>query len=130
MNIPIYTVIFEDKTIFTGGVDYFTTKWLEIPNKKIKHMFYTLPTHDQLLLAGYEQYYHIVEAIKVINKPSNNVPTILYTYILGKVGNKINSYRMKHSTGDISRKLFDINDEWIVKLNPIGWTRRMTNVKR
>jgi len=105
-QFPLFTVIFEDGSQFVGGTSYFETKWMEIPLKKIKRIFYKLPTNDYICLDGYENYYHMVEATKDwmriggkkgIEKLSN-APKIEYAYIMGKLEDKVISYRIILST--------------------------------
>ena len=135
---PLFTVIFEDGSNFIGGTDYFKTKWLEIPDKKIKRIFYKLPTNDYICLDGYEKYFHMVEATKDWAKIGKNKieiikdlnkPKIEYAYIMGKLKDKVISYRVTLSNkkddrfriGDITMRIFNINDEKIKGLNPNNW---------
>ncbi len=135
-NQALFSIIFEVGTNYVGGNNYFETKWLEIPNKKIKRIFYKLPTGDYLLLNGFEKYYHMVEVTKDWIKVSknkvtqlNNNPVLEYAYIMGKKRKKIISYRItlstrqdaKYKIGDITIREFDTNNEKIRGLNPQGW---------
>lgn len=100
-NLPLFSIIFEDNTSFVGGNNYFQAKWVNIPKKPIKRIFYRLPLGDYLCLEDYEKYYHVVEATKdwmkigggKIEKLSNE-PIIEYAHIMGKQGNKVTSYRI------------------------------------
>jgi len=136
-NLPIFTVIFKDKTVFQGGTSYKETKWKDIPDKEIKRIFYKLSNGDCLCLDGYEKYYHQVEVTKDWMKIKNrkvelldSEPNIEYVYIMGKKENKVISYRItmspphldsKYRTGDITKREFDINDDKIKGLNEIYW---------
>jgi hypothetical protein len=134
-SYPLFSVIFEDGEKFVGGTSYFNTKWLEIPFKKIKRIFYKLPTNDYLCLVG-DKYFHMIEATKDwmrISKEGieklNNKPKIEYAYIMVQKENKIISYRItlsikkneRYRTGDITVREFDINDKFITGLNPDNW---------
>lgn len=145
-NQALYSVIFDDGTKFLGGSSYSETKWTEIPeNKKIKRIFYRLPGGDYLTLAGYEQYYHMVEGLKNIarigrkkmnlfflnqSKPLNQGIKVEYAYIMGKKSEYVVSYRIsligskegnRYKLGDITKRIFEVTDEKISKLNPRGW---------
>ncbi len=137
MNNPLYTIIFEDSSIFKGGKHYIDTKWLEIPNKKIKRIFYKTSNNDYICLNGYENFYHIVEAVQDLNGRERGKTKIEYAYIMGLKNNKVKSYRItlinkpfsSHKMGDITVREFDITDSKISKLNKIGW-RPLLNVKK
>ena len=135
-NQALYYIIFEDKTQFIGGNSYFDTKWTSIPNKKIKRLFYRLPSGDHLVLSKYSKYYHMVEATKDFMRVKDNIQTVLkeqpnieYVYIMGRRNNIVTSYRItlftkkndRYKIGDIVTRNFDINDKKIKELNPIGW---------
>ena len=136
MNKPLFIVIFKDGSHFIGGTSHFKTKWLEIPSKPIKHIFYKLPTGDNICLEGYEKYFHMVEATvdwmrvtgKTVEKLTN-APVIEYAYIMGKKGNEVTSYRItlierksdKFKLGDITVRKFNVNDPKIKGFNIKGW---------
>lgn len=127
--MPLFNVIFEDGSCFTGGTNYFETKWMEIPNRKIKRIFYRLPDGNHLCLTGYDKYFHMIEATKDLTGKNKGKVKIEYAYIMGKNKTEIISYRItlfnkgneRYRTGDITVRTFDINDERIKKLNPDNW---------
>jgi len=127
-NHPLYTIIFEDESIFEGGT-IMNTKWLEIPNKKIDRIFYKLPTNDFMCLSGYDKYFHYIEAVQDLNGKERGKVKIENIYLMGRKENKVKSYRItltnkpfdKHKVGDITVRNFDINDDRIAKLNKKGW---------
>ena len=132
-NQALYYIIFEDST-FVGGNDYYQTKWLEIPNKKIKRIFYRLPDGNHLCLSGYDEYYHMIEATQDITGKNRGKTNIEYAYIMGKRGRVVTSYRItllnklschsgdsRYKLGDIVRRDFDIDHKKIKGLNPKGW---------
>lgn len=118
----LFTIIFEDGDNFMGGT-LLDTKWLEIPNKKIKRLFYKLPHGDFLCLAGYEKYYHMVEATKDLNGKYRGQVRLEYAYIMGKLGNTVRIYKinLKNKDAYITKQEVDINNTWIKKLNVNGW---------
>ena len=137
-NQALYSVIFSDETDFKGGDDYFNTKWLDIPDKKIKRIFYRLPGGDYLALAGYEKYYHMIEGLKDWArvskrtgkiKKTNGKTQLQYAYIIGKIQDKVVSYRItlfnnsndRYRIGDITKRIYNVSDENIKGLNPDGW---------
>lgn len=124
----LYSVIFEDNEVFKGG-SYSDTKWLDIPNKKIKRIFYSLPDGNYLLLKNYDKYYHMIEAIIDINGKEKGKTKLQYAYIMGKRKGLVTSYRItlfenqnsKYKIGDIVRRTFKETDDKIQKLNCQGW---------
>lgn len=121
----LFIAVLEDNTIFRGG-NYYNTKWLEIPeDKKIKRIFYILPTGDYLCLDLYDTYYHYVEGTKDINVGGKS--NLEYAYLMGKKGNNITCYkinlrkRLNKNIGDIEILNFTDNDSFIKELNPRGW---------
>jgi hypothetical protein len=135
-NHALFSIIFEDGSYYSGGDNYFNTKWKNIPDKPIKRIFYRLPGGDYLTLSGYEAYYHMIEGTKDWMKVSSkkaeklsNQTRIEYAYIMGKVGNKVRSYRItllnrpngRYKLGDILKREFTTDNKLIKGLNPIGW---------
>jgi len=120
----LFTVIFEDKSYFIGGTSYFQTKWKEVPHKKIKRIFYRLPDGNHLCLENYDKYYHMIEAITDLNGTDKQKTKLENAYIMGKIGDKVVSYRIilrKDSIGSIIREELPFKSEKIQKLNPNGW---------
>ena len=129
-NTALYYILFEDKTKFLGGTNLKNTKWSEIPNKKIKAIFYKMPYNDCIVLSGYDSYYHMVEVVKDLNVKNANTTKIEYTYIMGKKDDEVICYKIaqckkqktiKHEIGDVFVKKYNINNEWIKSLNSISW---------
>ncbi len=135
-NLPLYSIIFEDKTNFIGGTSYFDTHWMSIPNKKIKRIFYRLPNNDHICLSGYEKYYYMMEGTKdwmrIAKKGITilkNKPKVEYAYIMGRRGDNVISYRItllnkkddKYKMGDITLRIFNVNSKKIRGLNPDNW---------
>jgi len=124
----LYTIVFDDDSTHYGGT-IFDTKWLEIPNKKIKRIFYKLPNGDFLCLGGYSKYFHMIEAVQDLTGKERGKTKVEYAYLMGQKKDKIRSYRItlinkpfdKHKLGDITVREFNINNEKIQKLNKKGW---------
>jgi len=121
--MSIFTIIFEDNTSFEGGIDYKNTKWVEIPDKKIKSIFYNIPFGDYLYLIGYEKYHHIVEVTQDLNGQNKDKIIIDNIRLLARKGNKIKIWKFnlldKNKLIEIEVKNF--NDNFIQKLNPNFW---------
>jgi len=93
---PIFIIIFEDNTKFEGGTSYYETKWNQIPDKKIRNIFYRLPSGDSLCLPVGDKYYHKVEATQDIYGGKNKGKVILrYAYIMVKRGEKVIQYKIQ-----------------------------------
>lgn len=128
-SMPLYIVIFSDKTRFIGGTSYFESKWIEIPLKKIKRIFYKMPSNDYICLDDKDRFFHMVEATTDLTGKLKGQTILRYAYIMGQKGEKVVSYRItlfnqtndKFRTGDITVREFNINDEKIKKLNPDNW---------
>ena len=126
----LYTVIFQDGSNFQGGT-FSDTKWTEIPNKPIKRIIYNLQTGDKLVLNHYDNYFHMIEATTDFYLPSPIIPKdvlekkeitkLEYAYIMGRRNNIVICYKIDLKTGDIERKIFDEEDNFIKKLNENGW---------
>ena len=124
---PLFTVIFKDDSHYVGGKDYFESKWLGIPpNKQIKRIFYRLPSNDYICLDGYEKYFRMSEACKDLNGKNRGKVRIQYDYIMGLKKDKVTCYRIalhedkfaRYKKGDITIRIFNINDKFIKGLNP------------
>jgi hypothetical protein len=121
LNKPIFVVLFEDNTNFSGGLDYFNTKWNELPNKKIRTLFYRLSFGDYLSLSGYEKYYHMVEATNDLTGDNAGKVNIRKIYIMGKKDKKIYIYTINFEDNHIDNIILDEKDKIILELNPQGW---------
>jgi len=128
-NHALFSAHFEDGSIFVSGNSYDDTKWLQLPHKQIKKIYYALPNGDHLCLEGYEKYFHMLEATKDLNGPRAGMRRIEYAYIMGKRGNIVVSYRItlfhkkndKYKVGDIVKREFHIHDKFVKGLNPSNW---------
>lgn len=122
----MYTIIFEDNSVFNGGT-ITDTKWNEIPNKKIKSLFYLLPNGDCLGLHKYDKYYHLIEATLDLIGENKGKQKIEYAYIIGKRNNLVTIYKINlcnkkyESIGNIQKIILSTEDEFVKGLNPQGW---------
>ena len=119
----IYSVLFEDQSRFVGGYSYMDTKWLAIPNKKIKTIFYKLPHGTHLCLSGFDKFYHMVEATKDLNGKNKGKTNIEFVHIMGKKEDKIIDYKIDvyHNIGNIKVTEYKESDDFIQKLHKDGW---------
>jgi len=116
----LYTVIFQDGSNFLGGT-FTDTKWTEIPNKPIKRIIYNLPTGDNLVLNGYDKFFHMIEATTDLSGENKGITKLEYVYIMGKKDKIIVCYKTNLKTGNIERKIFNEKDNFIKGLNENGW---------
>ena len=116
----LYTIIFEDGTNFEGGTLQ-QPKWLELPNKKIHSIFYSLPLGDYLFLSGYDAYYHLIEICQDINGDRSGEIQLEYSYFIGKKEKDYKVYKISLRTGQIEIQNLTIEDKFIKQLNPMGW---------
>jgi len=120
MNKPLFQIIFNDNSIMNGG-DYEHTKWLNIPNKSIRTLFYLLPTGDYLGLNGYKKYYHFIECTTDLNGKNAGVKQLEYDYILGQDNEFTIVYKINLKNKDIKILKYNNTDEFIENLNPEFW---------
>jgi len=121
MNKPLFQIVFEDNTNFNGG-DYQKTKWLEIStDKKIRTLFYLLPTGDYIGLGGYERFYHMLECTKDVTGDKAGIQNLEFDYIIGQKKDYTTIYQIDMKTGCINVKDIKNDDEFLKKLNPNFW---------
>lgn len=120
--MDLYQIVFEDNTTFSGGT-LENTKWKEIPNKKIRSIFYSLPTNDMLCLTGFERIYHYVEVAMDLNGVESGKKKIEYTYLIIERDNKYIQYRINQGNPGIEINILDKESKYVKELNPIGWKK-------
>jgi hypothetical protein len=120
MNKPLFQIVFEDSSTFNGG-DYTKTKWAEIPNKKIRTLFYLLPTGDYLGLGGYERFYHYVECTEDLSGERKGIKNLEFDYIIGQKKDYTTVYQIDLKTGCIDIKNIKNDDKFLTKLNQDFW---------
>jgi len=114
----IFIIVFEDNSIFEGGVDYNDTKWLQIPDKKIRSIFYKIPQGDHLVLSNYEVYFHMVEVLYDVTGKDAGKVKIESVSLLAKQGNNVRIYKIKDNKIEIIDSKYEGD---LLKLNPQGW---------
>jgi hypothetical protein len=118
----LFTVVFEDNSVFVGGSDYKETKWKDIPDKKIRSIFYRIPTGDYLCLSGYEKYYHMVEVTMDLMGENKGKTILNLVKVFAKKGNNIRIYTINLiSNEDIKIENTDTGNELVKQLNPVYW---------
>ena len=116
----LYTIFFADNTNFRGGTIE-NSNWLNVPDKEIKRIIYSLPNGDNIVLNGYESYFHMTEAVTDISGKNKGKQRIEFDYIMGKKREIITSYRINVLSGEIEKKIFNEEDKFIRGLNSCGW---------
>lgn len=117
---PLFTIIFEDKSKYTGGKDYYKTGWAAMPKKKISSIFYFLPNEDHLVLCGYDKYYFYVEGVKDLNGKRSGELRAVAAYLFAKKLDKLRMY-----TIDLKTDSFWYED--IIEKNEIELTEKKLN---
>ena len=122
---PLYYILFEDGSKYSGGSSFFDTKWKEIPDKKIKMLHYRLPGGDYLVLSGYNKYFHMVEATTDLNGKNKGKTQLENVYIMGKKSDKVVIYKigllLNKNLGKINKEIKNLEDKEIKGLNPKNW---------
>ena len=121
MNKPLFQVIYEDNSIYEGGT-YEDTKWLGIDkNKKIRSLFYLLPTEDYLGLGGFKRVYQYVEVVKDLNGTESGKIKIEFICLIVEKEDKYIQYKINHKDNDIEINYLTKDSAYIKSLNPVGW---------
>lgn len=121
MNKPLFQVIYEDNSSLTGG-SYNDTKWLEIDaNKKIRTLFYLLPTGDYLGLGGFKRIYQYVEVVTDLNGHESGKKKIDFICLIVEKDNNYIQYKINHQDTNIEINILKKDSAYIKGLNPIGW---------
>ena len=121
MNPPVFIILYADEQTYFGKQSYFDSGWKDIEDKPIKKVFFRMPTGDYMVLSNYEKYYHYMEATKIVAGDNAGKVQLEYLHMLGKRQNQVIEYKVRVLTGDIKINVFDAENEYIKKLNPIGW---------
>ena len=113
----LYKVHFKDGTEFVSNGNYTDTKWKDVPDKEIRSINIVLPDGNILTLHGCEAYNYIVEGTQDFY--GSNKFTLCYQYLMGRIGNKVMSYRItlfqskdsRYKLGDITRRVYEFGKE-------------------
>jgi len=121
MSKPLFQVIYEDNSQFIGG-DYQNTKWLEIDkDKKIRTLFYLLPTGDYLGLGGFKRVYQYVEVLTDLNGNESGKKKIDFICLIVETEGSYIQYKINQLSNGIEINILPQKSDYVKKLNPIGW---------
>ncbi|HSG31995.1 MAG TPA: hypothetical protein VLB82_10670 [Thermodesulfobacteriota bacterium] len=115
--MPLYTVTFTDGTTFEGGKDIYNSKWLDIPDKPIKCLEYSLGDDSTIKMYNKESYLCFVEAKKTAITKVGDCP---------KCGSKAKISKGNFTTGEgkqIPRYVGRCTNE------KCAWIGQVTNLK-
>jgi len=116
----LYKIEFTDGSKFVGGTIE-SPNWLQIPNKGIKKLIYRLPTGSKIICEDYKTYYHFVEACQdIINGNKGKIQTE-FAYLITGTSENYEVMKINLKSGKIQTEILKLNDDWINKLNPLGW---------
>lgn len=109
---------YEDRTVQGNPLGDRDSLWTSLPDKPIKALEYMLPhANDSIKLSGYEEYLHMVE----VCMPMGGNAMIEHVYLMGKIGNKVVSYRItilqktkadRYKIGDITVRVLESGKEY------------------
>lgn len=126
----LYNIIFSDDKIYEGGTIN-DTKWKEIPSdKKIRSLFYSLPTGDMICLSGYDKYYQFIEATTDLNGENKGKQNIEFLYVIGKLEDQNTIYKIDAKSGKIDCSILSDNSYFISHLNQNFWKEGFRNVEK
>jgi hypothetical protein len=118
---PLFQVVYNDNTTFEGG-DYQNTKWINIDEtKKIRTLFYLLPTGDYLGLGGFKRVYQYVEIVEDLNGKESGIKKIDFICLIVEREDKYVQYKINHQETGIEINILSKDSDYVKKLNPMGW---------
>ena len=121
MNESLFQIIFDDNSVFNGG-DYQNTKWMEIPiDKKIRSLFYLLPTGDYLGLGGFKRVYQYVEVLTDLNGSESGKIKIDFICLIVEKESEYIQYKINHQDTGVEINILKKDSDYVKKLNQIGW---------
>jgi hypothetical protein len=101
--------------------------WTSLPDQPIRSLEYVTPYGDAIVLRGYDEYLHMVEARMGLGSPS----VIEYLYLMGRKDDYVISYRLtiqqqqknsRFKVGDITVRKFPWGKEYKGAATQ-GWRR-------
>lgn len=130
MDIPAwlrFIAHYEDEAITGNSLGSRDSGWTSLPDKSIQHLEYVMPYGDSVILHGYDEYLHMVEA----SQKMGGQPLVNYVYLMGRRGKTVISYRItilqktphaRFKVGDITVRMAPVGSEYHSK--PIsGWRK-------
>jgi len=119
----LYTIIFEDNSVYQGG-DLVNTLWTEIPDKSIKRFTYYVPNTKQTIVEdNFKRVYHYVEVCSDLSGDKKGQVQLEYSYLIFEKEYEFEGYRINLRTKKIENILLKKDNEMIKNLNPIGWKK-------
>jgi hypothetical protein len=118
--MDLYHIVFEDNTSLAAGTLQ-QPKWLDVPDKKIRSIFYSLPTGDMICLAGFKKIYHYVEVTTDLTGAEKGKTKIEYTYLIIERDNKYIQYRINQINPSVEVNILSKDSQYIKSLNQVGW---------
>jgi hypothetical protein len=118
--MDLYSLVFEDNTTLSQGT-LEKPQWKDIPDKKIRSIFYSLPTKDMLCLAGFKRIYHYCEVVMDLNGSESGKKKIEFTYLIIERNNEYIRYRINQINPGIEIHILTKDSSYVKGLNPIGW---------
>lgn len=118
----LFTLVFSDNSTFIGG-DLKNTKWMAIPDKSIRSIFYSLPSGDILCLANFKRIYHYIEATEDIMGDQRGIVNLEFAHLLIERENKILHYKIDLKKYNVSWEILDKEDKYVTSLNSVGWKK-------
>lgn len=111
----IYKITYQDGTFFNGGSDILNSKWKDVSDKGILCLEYFLSENESILLKDFDSYNHLIEVTKAVYGPkgTNFKQKLHNIYVMGRIGNRVVSYRIaligsagsdKYHKGDITKR--------------------------
>ena len=118
----LYEIEFVDGEKLEGGTIE-SPNWLNIPDKSIKKLIYRLPDGKKVECEDYNAYYHFVEVCQDIMNGEKGKVRLEYAYLIAKEGSFCEVLKINLRTKKVMQDIMDEDNEWIKKLNPIGWKK-------
>lgn len=119
----LFTIIFQDDSLFEGGDNISNTKWKEIPDKSIRTIFYRLPLGDYLCLSDFSRIYHYIEAIEDLNGKKQGQVIVESSNLIIERNNQYFKYNIDYKNFGIKVEILTEDNEFIKKLNPKFWKK-------
>jgi hypothetical protein len=95
---------------------------MEVPNdKKIRSLFYLLPTGDYLGLGGFKRIYQYVEVFTDLNGSESGKKKIDFICLIVEKEDDYIQYKINHQDTGVEINFLKKNSDYIKRLNPIGW---------
>ena len=119
----LYTIIFEDNSVYQGG-DLINTLWTGIPDKPIKKFTYYVPNTKQTIVEdNFLRVYHFCECCTDLSGDKKGQVQLEYSYLIFEKEFEYEGYRTNLRTKKIENILLKKDNPWVNSLNPMGWKK-------